>query len=118
MAGKNVIEKIQDKCGLRERWTSATGNYTGSSTNFYNHKTKQWEQLRIDNKGESLKLKGSKKGNQMILQTDEENNANGEPYIHRITWTLNPDGSVQQLWETITNGKDISIAFDGWYKRI
>lgn len=117
-AGKNVIEKIQDNCALRENWTSALGDYTGTSTNFYNHKTKLWEQLWIDNKGHSLKLKGNRKKNQMILETDEENNANGTPFIHRITWTLNPDGSVRQLWETITHGKDISIPFDGWYKKL
>lgn len=117
-AGKNVIEKILDNCALRENWTSATASYTGTSTNFYNYKTKQWEQLWIDNQGESLKLKGNRTGSQMILQTDEARNKKGEPFIHRITWTLNADGSIRQLWETITNRKDITIVFDGWYKKI
>jgi len=30
--------------------------------------------------------------------------------FHRVTWTPNEDGTVRQLWETIT---DITIAFDG-----
>ena len=52
-AGKNVIDKIQNKCMLIENWTSAKGNYTGTSNNFYNYKTKQWEQIWIDNQGQS-----------------------------------------------------------------
>ncbi|OUR92200.1 hypothetical protein A9Q87_06885 [Flavobacteriales bacterium 34_180_T64] len=116
-AGTNVIDKIQDNCILRENWKSAKGKFTGTSTNFYNNKAKQWEQLWIDNQGGSLHLKGNRVANQMILQTDEEKNKEGRPFYHRVTWTLNEDGSVRQYWETITNGKDITVAFDGLYKK-
>ena len=64
-AGKNVIDKIQENCILRENWNSAKGKYTGTSNNFYNAKTKQWEQIWIDNQGGSLHLKGNL--NLMIL---------------------------------------------------
>lgn len=114
-AGKNVIDKIQDQCILRENWTSAKGKYTGTSNNFYNSKAKQWEQIWIDNQGGSLHLKGNRVGNQMILQTDEEQNNEGKTFYHRITWTSNDDGSVRQLWETFTNGKEVTVAFDGLY---
>lgn len=117
-AGTNTIDKIQDNCILRENWTSAAGNFTGTSSNFYNSKTKQWEQIWLDNQGGILHLKGNRKGNQMILQSDEAKNAKGEPYFHRVTWTLNDDGSVKQYWETITNNKDVVVAFDGLYKKI
>lgn len=116
-AGVNIIDKTQDNCILRENWTSATAGYTGTSHNFYNYKTKQWEQTWIDNQGGSLHLKGNKIGNQMILRTDEEKNKDGDPFFHRVTWTHNEDGTVRQLWETITNEKDITIAFDGLYKK-
>ena len=117
LAGKNVIDKIQDNCILRENWTSAKGTFTGTSNNFYNSKTKQWEQIWIDNQGGSLHLKGERIGNQMILKTDEEQNKKGESFYHRVTWTLNEDGSVRQYWETITNDEDVRIAFDGLYKK-
>lgn len=117
LAGKNVIDKIQDECILRENWTSAKGKYTGTSNNFYNASKKQWEQIWIDNQGGSLHLKGNRKGNQMILQTDVAKNQKGQPFIHQVTWTLNEDGSVRQLWETITNGTEITVAFDGLYKK-
>ena len=117
-AGKNVIDKIQNKCILRENWTSAKGNYTGTSNNFYNHKTKQWEQIWIDNQGQSLHLKGNRKGNQMILQSDPETSKEGRQVVfQRVTWTLNEDGPVRQLWETITDNKDVVVAFDGLYKK-
>lgn len=116
-AGKNTIDKIQDNCLLRENWTSSQGNFTGTSSNFYNSQTQQWEQVWLDNQGGNLHLKGNRVGNQMILQSDELKNTKGEPFIHRITWTLNDDGSVRQYWETITNGKEIVVAFDGLYKK-
>ena len=115
-AGTNVIDKIQDNCILRENWTSTKGGFTGTSSNFYNYKSKKWEQIWIDNKGGSLHLKGNRVGNQMILQTDEETNKDGQTFYHRVTWTLNDDGTVRQYWETIT-GKDIKVAFDGLYKK-
>lgn len=116
-AGTNMIDKLQDNCILRENWSSANGGYTGTSYNFYNSKTEMWEQLWLDNQGGVLHLKGNRKGNQMILQSDELENPKGEPYFHRITWTLNGDGSVRQYWETITNNQNIVVAFDGLYKK-
>ena len=53
----------------------------------------------------------------MILKPEESINKNGEPFYNRISWNLNKDGSVRQLWETITNNKDITIVFDGLYKK-
>ena len=116
-AGENSIKKIQDNCILQENWTSAKGNFTGTSNNFYNYKTKQWEQIWVDNQGQSLHLKGNRKGNQMILKTEPEKNADGQSFYHRVTWTLNDDGTVRQYWETITEGKAIVVAFDGLYKK-
>ncbi len=116
-AGKNVIKKVQDNCILQENWTSAKGNYTGTSNNFYNWQKKQWEQIWIDNQGQSLHLKGNKIDNQMILSSDELTNQKGDTYINRITWTHNNDGSVRQLWEIIQDKKVVSVAFDGLYKK-
>lgn len=117
LAGTNVIDKIQDHCILRENWTSAKGNYTGTSSNFYNSANKQWEQIWIDNQGGSLHLKGNRTGNKMILKSDVLKNEKGEFYYHKITWTLNNDSSIRQYWETITNDTTVTVAFDGLYKK-
>ena len=53
----------------------------------------------------------------MILKTDEETNKQVQPFYHKVTWTLNDDGSVRQYWETITNDNNVTVAFDGLYKK-
>ena len=117
-AGNNILTKVEDSCVLRENWTSATPGYTGTSNSFYNLKTRQWEQIWVDNQGASLHLKGSKVKNQMILRTDDEKNADGKTFFHQVTWTDNEDGTVRQLWETFTEGSDAPVvAFNGLYKR-
>lgn len=116
-AGSNRIEKVQGNCMIREHWTSAKGSFTGTSTNFFNIKTNQWEQLWIDNQGQSLHLKGNRIDNQMILQSDEAKDDDGNRIVQRITWTKNEDGTVRQYWETIINDSDITVAFDGLYKK-
>ena len=118
LLGINTIDKIQDNCVLRENWKSANGKITGTSYNFYNAQAKQWEQIWVDNSGGNLHLKGERIGNQMILKTDVETNRDGKPFYHKVTWTLNEDGTVRQLWETITNDTEITVAFDGIYKKV
>lgn len=116
-AGTNTIEKTQNNCVLKENWIGSSGS-TGASTNFYNLQTKQWEQLWVDNSGSHLRLRGNRVGNQMILSSDEFAHTDGKKYVNRITWTLNGDGTVRQLWEVLEKEKVANIAFDGLYKRI
>jgi len=54
-AGENTILKIQNNCVLQENWKSANSTFSGTSFNFYNTKTENWEQLWIDNQGQHLK---------------------------------------------------------------
>lgn len=116
-AGNNTIKKIEGGCVLRESWQSATSPYTGTSYSFYNQAKKQWEQLWLDNRGGFLKLAGNRIGNKMILQSAETENAEGDKVTQKISWTLNENGSVRQLWEVLTVGKDTQIAFDGLYQK-
>lgn len=118
LAGINVIEKIQDRCALRENWKSAVSKYTGTSYSFYNSQTKQWEHIWTDNQGGSLKLKGGKVKNQMILVGDEVLNKKGEKVINRITWTSNSDGTLSQHWETTADNKTWATAFHATYKKV
>ena len=116
-AGNNTIKKIQDQCVLQENWIGAGGT-TGTSMNFYNRITGQWEQLWIDNSGTPLQLKGNRIANKMILSSDEFTRADGKKYINRITWSLNEDGTVRQLWEVLQNKKIVNVAFDGLYTKV
>jgi len=116
-AGSSVISKEEGGCVIRENWTSAKAGYTGTSLNFFNAITNQWEQLWVDNAGASLKLKGNRVGDQMIL-TSNKFEQNGQMFRNRITWTKNKDGTVRQLWEVLDEGGDASVAFDGLYKKL
>lgn len=117
-AGRNIIEKAQNGCVLKENWTGANEKFTGTSTNFYNLETKQWEQLWIDNSGGHLKLKGNREGNRMILSSDVFVRADGKNYVNRITWTLNKDGTVRQLWEVLQGNEVVNTVFDGFYSKV
>lgn len=117
LAGTNSITKIQDQCILKEEWTSANAGYTGTSYNFYNVQKKQWEQIWIDNQGQSLHLRGHFKNNQMILSSEAMKDAKGQTVYNRITWTKNDDGTVRQHWETSPDQKSWKTAFDGLYKK-
>lgn len=118
IVGKNTITKIQDNCALKEEWSSAQNGVTGTSYNFYNQRTKAWEQIWVDNQGTSLHLKGKRLGNQMILKSEKSSNLKGKESFNKITWTKNDDGTVRQLWEVVTEGEATIIAFDGIYTKI
>lgn len=118
VAGTNVIKKLENGCVLNESWTSAKSKSTGASMNFYNQTSGKWEQLWLDNSGGHLKLKGNRLNNQMILSSDEFIGSDGNKTVNRITWTLNKDGTVQQLWEVLQDNEVVNVAFDGRYRKI
>lgn len=117
-AGKNTIVKMQGGCVLTENWIGAKGQYTGTSLNYYNDKMGQWEQLWVDNSGSHLKLTGNRIENQMIMKSLPFEHQDGKKYVNKITWTLNKDGTVRQLWEIMNNGTAVNVAFDGLYKKL
>jgi len=118
-AGNNRIVLLQDSCVLQENWTSGGSAYTGTSYNFYNTKSRKWQQLWVDNQGGNLQLEGAFENGSMVLYSKELLNREKKPQIDRITWTPGKDGTVQQLWEISTDkGKTWKVIFDGLYKRI
>nr|WP_299342657.1 hypothetical protein [Allomuricauda sp.] len=116
LAGYSKIRGEEKGCVVKENWTSAKPGYTGTSLNFYNQATKEWEQLWVDNSGAFLKLRGNKEENKMVLSS-KEFEREGKTYRNRITWFDNEDGTVRQLWEVLEGDKVVQVAFDGLYKR-
>ena len=115
--GTNNISQARDGCVLVEDWKSANGTFTGGSTNFYNKRKGQWEQLWLDNAGTYLHLKGNRTGNDMILESEEIDREDKPAFRNRITWTLNQDGTVRQLWEIVVGDEVETVAFDGIYSK-
>ena len=118
LAGTNTIAKIQNDCILHENWISSNGGFTGTSYNFYNINTGQWEQLWIDNQGQNLHLKGGLKNGSMVLQSDPLQQKDGSLLINKVTWTPLKEGQVRQLWETKKGNAEWVTVFDGTYKPV
>ncbi|MDJ0654738.1 MAG: hypothetical protein QNJ40_11315 [Xanthomonadales bacterium] len=115
VAGKNRIEKIHG-CVLLENWTSATGNYSGTSLNIYDAGRKVWHQSWTDSSGLLLQLDGGFKEGSMTLR-GERPAADGSVQQHQIQWTPQQDGSVRQVWTTSSDdGQTWQTAFDGHYR--
>lgn len=118
LAGTNSIAVSQDSCVLVENWKSAGGKFTGTSYNYYDQQSDTWHQVWVDNQGGSLRLAGKAGDGKMTLESQFEPSSSGPDAMNRITWTKNPDGSVRQLWESISRADSVSVLFDGLYKHV
>ncbi|SFR51277.1 hypothetical protein SAMN04490243_2464 [Robiginitalea myxolifaciens] len=117
LLGTNSIERLQDGCLLRENW-KGSGGTTGNSINYYNTVAGQWEQVWVDNAGNVLKLYGNVTEGAMIMSSESYEDPNGDSRQHRITWTLQKDGSVRQTWDVLNEeGEVIQTLFNGIYSR-
>lgn len=116
LLGTNTITKKYDNCVLTESWVSS-GKNKGTSINFYNRNDNSWNQIWVDNSGYTLSLKGKLENGVMVLKSDIQKNKKGN-YYNQISWTLNNDESVTQLWEVFSEKHvKISEAFKGIYKK-
>lgn len=115
LIGKNSITKQADNCLILEKWID--DERRGNSTLFYNKATNSWNQIWVDNEGYVIKLKGNLENNIMILKSDIIQGSKTK-YYNKISWTLNNDYSITQLWEIYNeNDAKISEVFYGIYKK-
>lgn len=113
--GTNKISKLYDKCVVREEWVSSAKN-RGTSNNYYNPTDDTWNQVWVDNSGFSLVLKGKYEEGKMILKSEVLEGKKAK-YYNQVTWTLNEDKSVTQVWEYYKeDGTLLQEAFRGIYK--
>ena len=115
VAGTNSITRILGGCVLLEEYETPSG-YSGKSYNAYDRATGRWHQTWVDNGGLVLKLDGGLVDGRMVL-TGPGRSAQGVDILNRITWTPHDDGSVQQTWDTSTDGGGTwTNVFDGMYR--
>ncbi|MDD4645308.1 MAG: hypothetical protein PHY99_04900 [Bacteroidales bacterium] len=118
MVGFNKITKIESDCILRENWKSVVSSHTGSSYNFYDRNEKKWKHTWIGSNGVTLEVKGEFRDNKMSMISDEIRDEKGNRIINKITWFVNANGTVRQLWEqTKDGGLTYLTLFDGLYRR-
>lgn len=115
-AGTSSVTPILDGCVIHETWTS-TGRARGQSFNRYDRGSRQWVQTWVDNNGQSLLLRGERRGASMVLEGSRPG-ASGGTTIDRITWTPIEGGGVRQHWVASTDGGVTwTDQFDGIYRR-
>ena len=116
VAGHSRITRILGDCVIFEEWESAGGGFAGKSFNRYDASDGKWHQQWVDNQGTVLELAGGREGASMILEGGATT-ADGQPVLHRITWTDNDDGTVRQVWENSRDeGSNWAAVFDGLYR--
>jgi hypothetical protein len=117
-AGTSRVERIIGGCVLQEHWSSSNGG-DGTSLNTWNAADGQWHQVWMDAGGNMLELAGKLEGARMVLSGTHP--TPGKPGVlttDRITWTPLEGGTVQQLWESSTDGgKTWATLFNGRYAR-
>lgn len=116
LAGTNSITSILGGCVLLEEYETPSG-YTGKSLNAYDRATGRWHQTWVDNGGLVLELDGGIEDGRMVLSGPGKD-PRGNEILNRITWTPHEDGSVQQTWDTSSDGgRTWTNAFDGLYRK-
>ena len=114
--GRNRIERVSSGCAVLESWTDARG-VDGHSINFYDPESRSWHQVWMGSNGSPLRLEGhSDRPGRMVLSGTR---ATPQGLVHnRITWTLQDDGAVEQVWQTSTDGGATwQTGFQGFYRR-
>lgn len=115
--GHNRIERVSRGCALLENWTSAGGG-DGRSLNFHDPVRDAWHQVWVGADGVILRLTGGLERPGRMVLTGEPRPARGGTVRDRITWTLQPDGTVEQNWQISTDdGATWQTAFLGTYHR-
>ena len=114
-AGTNLVTQEESGCLVHEHWTGAGGG-TGQSFNFYDRTDNHWHQVWVSSTGTTLFLSGQYADGKLIY-VGVAPGPDGAPAQQRLTFFRNADGTVRQLWESSSDGKQWQTVFDGLYVR-
>lgn len=117
-AGINKITLAEGGCAIHESYTTA-GNYAGQSINFYDPIDKKWHQHWVGSSGDVYNYVEVARSEGMLQFESKFMNAKGQISLSRLTFTLNEDATVRQLFESSTdNGNTWTPFFNGLYVKI
>lgn len=114
-AGTNLVTQEESGCLVHEHWSGAGGG-TGQSFNFYDRSDGQWHQVWVASNGTTLFLSGQYADGKLVY-SGVAPGPQGAPQQQRLTFFHNGDGTVRQLWESSSDGKQWQTVFDGLYER-
>lgn len=112
------IEKVSAGCAIRETWMPLEGG-GGTSLSMLNHRSDRWEQTWMGANGRRVDFEGGTVGPRMVLTGYwDDIGGPGRDALIRMTYTVQPDGSVRQLGEASgDHGLGWVDSFDLTYRR-
>jgi hypothetical protein len=115
-AGENRIESVESGCVLQETWRGR-GGVTGRSLNIFDADDRRWHQTWVDSTGGRLDLAGGLESGAMVMSAASAHPTKpGVRLTQRITWSVNADGTLRQLWQNSEDGGTTwTTVFDGRY---
>jgi hypothetical protein len=114
--GSSSVTPDLQGCMVRESWTGGFGG-KGSSVNFYDPATKQWHQVWTDDSGTVTNYVGELRDGAIHFHAEGFGDADGVHNQRTLVFTPNADGSVEQVFQDSTDGKEWTTTFDGHYVR-
>lgn len=115
--GHNSITRAKGGCAIHENYTTA-GNYAGQSINFFSPVDELWHQHWVGSAGDVYNYVETKRDEGLLQFVSEFKNQQGAITLSRLTFTLNDDGTVRQLFENSSDdGKTWTPGFDGLYSK-
>jgi len=116
--GLNKITKAQGGCAIHENYTTDRV-YSGQSINYYDPIDKKWHQHWVGSSGDVYNYLETKQGPGLLQFESKFMQQDAEITLSKLTFTLNPDGTVTQLFESSSDeGMTWTEAFNGLYKKV
>ncbi len=97
-----------------ENWI-ITGGRKGKSFNVINSNTGDWKQTWVDDSGNTTEFKKGKFNNNTLSFIAEGKDEKNLGQYQRLTFYKNEDGTVRQLGEVSSDGKDWQVSYDLLY---
>lgn len=104
--GTDKFELAENGCLIKETFTGRTAGATGQSYTFYDRLTAYWRQVWMDPSGEDIDSYGELTDEGMTFQRVTYNG--GSKTVVQTTYTLMPDGTVQQTGKRALNDGDFT----------
>ncbi|MEM9327893.1 MAG: hypothetical protein AAGA85_19665, partial [Bacteroidota bacterium] len=116
--GENSITMAKGGCAIHESYITGR-NYAGQSINYYDPIDERWHQHWVGAGQDVYNYLEVDRGPGMLqFESPFKNPATGQLAISRLTFKLNEDGTVRQLFESSTDdGKTWTNSFDGLYRK-
>jgi hypothetical protein len=115
--GTITVSKEYGGCVLIEQWHSVANASEGLGVVGYQPARGRWHREYLDGRTSLLAFDGHGDGATMVM-TGTDYPPDG-PRLHRVTWTRQTDGAVEERWLTSTDaGRSWQALFYGILRRI